>query len=120
MRPRFNEAGFTLVEMILVISITAIVGSMVATFLAVPMQALGPLLDQSPQIGNGQPLVACCKGVDLETLRGPVALILLRRPGAEAAILTGPSFAADIAKADKSDFHNSTPFNFGPFISGGH
>lgn len=38
MRPRFNEAGFTMVEMILVISITAIVGSMVATFLAVPMQ----------------------------------------------------------------------------------
>ena len=38
MRPRFNQIGFTLVEMILVISITAIVGSMVATFLAVPMQ----------------------------------------------------------------------------------
>ena len=38
MRPRFNQIGFTLVEMILVISITAIVGSMVATFLAVPIQ----------------------------------------------------------------------------------
>ena len=55
-------------------------------------------LDQWPQIGSGQPLVACCKGVDLETLRGPVALILSRRPGAVAAILTGPSFAADIAQ----------------------
>lgn len=38
MPPRFNQTGFTLVEMILVISITAIIGSMVATFLAVPMQ----------------------------------------------------------------------------------
>ncbi len=37
MRPHFNQAGFTLVEMILVISITAIIGSMVATFLSVPI-----------------------------------------------------------------------------------
>jgi glycerol-3-phosphate dehydrogenase (NAD(P)+) len=68
-----------------------------ALLLAVPMQALGGLLDHWPAIGTGQPLIACCKGVDLATLRGPVALILSRRPGAEAAILTGPSFAADIA-----------------------
>lgn len=39
MRPRSDQVGFTLVEMILVISITAIVGSMVATFLKVPMDA---------------------------------------------------------------------------------
>jgi glycerol-3-phosphate dehydrogenase (NAD(P)+) len=43
-------------------------------------------------------LVACCKGVDLTSLRGPVAVIEGRRPGAQAAILTGPSFAADIAR----------------------
>lgn len=69
-----------------------------ALLLAVPMQALGGLLDQWPQIGGAQPLVACCKGVDLATLRGPVGLIEARRPGATAAILTGPSFAADIAR----------------------
>ena len=69
-----------------------------ALLLAVPMQALGALLDRWPVIGTGQPLVACCKGVDLETLQGPVALIRSRRPGAEAAILTGPSFATDIAR----------------------
>lgn len=68
-----------------------------ALLLAVPMQALGALLDRWPAIGTGQPLVACCKGVDLQTLQGPVALILSRRTGAEVAILTGPSFAADIA-----------------------
>jgi glycerol-3-phosphate dehydrogenase (NAD(P)+) len=62
------------------------------------MQSLGALLDRWPGIDARQPLVACCKGVDLATLRGPVALILSRRPGASAAILTGPSFAADIAK----------------------
>lgn len=69
-----------------------------ALLLAMPMQALGGALDTWPQIDARQPLVACCKGVDLTTLRGPVAVIEARRPGAQAAILTGPSFAADIAK----------------------
>ncbi|MBL9051839.1 MAG: NAD(P)-dependent glycerol-3-phosphate dehydrogenase [Tabrizicola sp.] len=69
-----------------------------ALLLATPMQTLGALLDRWPVIGVQQPLVACCKGVDLETLRGPVALIEARRPGCRAAILTGPSFAADIAR----------------------
>ncbi len=66
--------------------------------LAAPMQALGALLDAWPLIGARQPLVACCKGVDLATLRGPVALIEARRPGATVALLTGPGFAADIAR----------------------
>lgn len=69
-----------------------------ALLLAVPMQALGGLLNRHPKIAAGQPLVACCKGVDLSTLRGPVALIQDQRPGAVAAILTGPSFAVDIAR----------------------
>lgn len=69
-----------------------------ALLLAMPMQALGAALDAWPEIGTRQPFVACCKGVDLTTLRGPVAVIEARRPGAQAAILTGPSFAADIAK----------------------
>lgn len=62
------------------------------------MQALGAALDAWPQIDDRQPVVACCKGVDLTTLRGPVAVIEARRPGVQAAILTGPSFAADIAR----------------------
>ena len=69
-----------------------------ALLLAMPMQALGGALDAWPQIDGRQPLVACSKGVDLTTLRGPVAVIEARRPGAQAAILTGPSFAADIAR----------------------
>lgn len=69
-----------------------------ALLLATPMQSLGALLDAWPRIDTSQPLVACCKGLDLATLSGPVALIEARRPGANAAILTGPSFAADIAR----------------------
>lgn len=68
-----------------------------ALLLAMPMQALGGALDAWQQIDGRQPLVACSKGVDLTTLRGPVSVIEGRRPGAQAAILTGPSFAADIA-----------------------
>lgn len=39
MRPIFNHAGFTLIEMIVVIAITAIVGSMVAVFLRAPLDS---------------------------------------------------------------------------------
>jgi glycerol-3-phosphate dehydrogenase (NAD(P)+) len=98
---RRNEAALPGVELPENVSVQAEIGDICggeALLLAVPMQALGGLLDQWPQIGSGQPLVACCKGVDLQTLQGPVALILSRRPGVEAAILTGPSFAADIAQ----------------------
>jgi glycerol-3-phosphate dehydrogenase (NAD(P)+) len=97
---RRNEGALTGVELPENVSIHAEIRDICggqALLLAVPMQALGGLLDRWPAIGTGQPLVACCKGVDLETLRGPVALILSRRLGARAAILTGPSFAADIA-----------------------
>jgi len=69
-----------------------------ALLLATPMQSLGGLLDAWPEVDARQTLVACCKGIDLATLLGPVALIEGRRPGANAAILTGPSFAADIAR----------------------
>jgi MSHA biogenesis protein MshO len=39
MRPISNNAGFTLIEMIIVIAITAIIGSMVALFLRVPLES---------------------------------------------------------------------------------
>ncbi len=67
-----------------------------AVLVAVPMQALGGFLQT--HVLPDCALVACCKGVDVATLRGPTALLLAARPGATVAILTGPSFAADIAK----------------------
>jgi glycerol-3-phosphate dehydrogenase (NAD(P)+) len=98
---RRNEAalpGIALPENLSVHADIADVCGGQAVLLAAPMQALGAVLDTWPQIGVGQPLVACCKGVDLATLQGPVALIEAHRPGAQAAMLTGPSFAADIAR----------------------
>ena len=65
--------------------------------LAVPMQALAGVLHQIDGPLKGQRLVACCKGIDLETLHGATATIASAKPAAVPAILSGPSFAVDIA-----------------------
>jgi glycerol-3-phosphate dehydrogenase (NAD(P)+) len=69
-----------------------------AVLLALPTQALGAFLTLHGGELNTTALVACCKGVDLTSLRGPTALIAEACPDSAAAILTGPSFAADIAR----------------------
>lgn len=67
-----------------------------AILLALPMQALGGFLQENRL--SAPDLVACCKGIDLTTLTGPAALIRRLVPGARVSILTGPSFAADLAR----------------------
>jgi glycerol-3-phosphate dehydrogenase (NAD(P)+) len=66
--------------------------------LSTPMQALRGFLAGSGAMLDGKPLVACCKGVDLSTLTGPLAVIRATCPNSTPALLTGPSFAADIAR----------------------
>lgn len=64
--------------------------------LAVPMQSLCDLLEPvEPR--EGAALVACCKGIDLRRGLGPTAMIAALCPAAVPAVLTGPSFAQDIA-----------------------
>lgn len=66
--------------------------------LALPAQALGAFLDeQGPRLA-GKALVSTAKGIDLQHLTGPSALIAQAAPDAVVAVLTGPSFAADIAR----------------------
>ena len=67
-------------------------------FLAVPMQQLGALLSNIEIELEDRALVACCKGIDLNTAQGPSGIIHHRAPRSTAAMLTGPSFASDIAK----------------------
>lgn len=69
-----------------------------AVLLAVPMQKLRQVLETHGAALAGHPLVACCKGIDLETGLGPVRTIARTVPDSIPAILTGPSFAADIAR----------------------
>lgn len=65
--------------------------------LAVPMQKLRAALTALPDFGP-RPLVACCKGIELSTGLSPTHVIADLRPDAPVAILTGPSFAQDIAQ----------------------
>ncbi|RXV70150.1 glycerol-3-phosphate dehydrogenase [Roseovarius sp. A46] len=65
--------------------------------LAMPMQTLGGFLRDHQDALGSRPLVACCKGMDLATGLGPTGLIAQTCAQATPAILTGPSFARDIA-----------------------
>ncbi len=83
------------------VSVTAEIGDLAgaeAVLLAVPMQALGGFLAEHGAALAGSALVACCKGVDLHSLQGASALVAAVCPGTVVAVLTGPSFAADIAR----------------------
>ena len=66
--------------------------------LAVPMQKLRSALNLLAARLSGKVLVACCKGIELSTGLGPVAVIRQTVPDAQPALLTGPSFADDIAR----------------------
>lgn len=61
--------------------------------LALPMQALGAFA-AAHDLG-GKTVVACCKGIDLNTGSGPSHSL---RAARHVAVLTGPSFATDIAR----------------------
>lgn len=66
--------------------------------LALPMQKLRLFLNDHAGALAQKSLIACCKGIELSTGKGPVQIITEEVPSAQAAILTGPSFAADIAR----------------------
>ncbi|WP_333713791.1 NAD(P)H-dependent glycerol-3-phosphate dehydrogenase [Yoonia sp.] len=66
--------------------------------LSIPAQTLPDFLTANAQHLGGKSLVACCKGIDLTRMTGPARTIRDLVPSAIAAILTGPSFAADIAR----------------------
>ena len=65
--------------------------------LSVPMQQLNGLATEHRELLNGKTLVACCKGIDLQQRKGPTAVLSAICPNSKLAVLTGPSFATDIA-----------------------
>lgn len=66
--------------------------------LAVPMQQLRGVLSEHAQYLAARTLVACCKGVELKSGFGPAEVITQVLPRSRVALLTGPSFAHDIAR----------------------
>lgn len=90
--------GAKLPETVTVTGVFDLITGCDTLLLAVPMQRLAGLLAQIEAPLEGKALVACCKGIDLETGLGPAHIVALAKPLAVPAILTGPSFAADIAR----------------------
>ena len=66
--------------------------------LALPAQATRVFVTDHAGALSGKVLVACAKGIDLTSLTGQTAIIAEAVPDATPALLTGPSFAADIAR----------------------
>lgn len=66
--------------------------------LATPMQSMASVLAHWGKRLDGRVLVSCSKGIDLSTGLGGAGIIRRGCPGAHPALLTGPSFAADIAR----------------------
>jgi glycerol-3-phosphate dehydrogenase (NAD(P)+) len=76
---------------------TAVPRDSAIILLAAPMQQLRIVLTEHGDTLTGRDLVACCKGMELTTGQGPMAILAELMPDSSAAILTGPSFAQDIA-----------------------
>ncbi len=66
--------------------------------LALPTQTLGRFLEEHGRVLDNRTIVLCCKGVDRATGLRPSELAQKSIPGGRVAILTGPSFAVDIAR----------------------
>ncbi len=66
--------------------------------LSVPTQKLRAFLETHGRSLEGKPLVACCKGMERGTGLRPTQIIAEHVPDAVPAMLTGPSFAHDIAR----------------------
>lgn len=90
--------GVTLPDHVQVVADLDALAAAKTCLLAVPMQSLAGFTRTHADRLHGKSLVACCKGVDLNTGRGPSAVITDALSGSGPAVLTGPSFAADIAR----------------------
>jgi glycerol-3-phosphate dehydrogenase (NAD(P)+) len=70
-----------------------------AILLVVPAQALRSVVTAlAPSLRAGTPLIACAKGIENGTRKFMSQIIAECAPDAVPAILSGPSFAADVAR----------------------
>ena len=90
--------GAVLPEALRVVTEFDPVSAQSVVLLAVPMQQLRGALAAHLDALAGATLVACCKGIELGSGAGPLAILRETVPDSPAALLTGPSFAADIAR----------------------
>ena len=65
---------------------------------AIPLQSTHTALADLVGYFEGQPLIGCSKGVDLTTGMGGYSILRASYPDGPVGLLTGPSFAADVAQ----------------------
>ncbi|NOX39526.1 MAG: NAD(P)-dependent glycerol-3-phosphate dehydrogenase [Alphaproteobacteria bacterium] len=66
--------------------------------LAVPTQYLRDFITSYAELLNGKTCVVCCKGIEKTTSMLPSEIVKDLLPNAKVAVLTGPGFAAEIAR----------------------
>jgi glycerol-3-phosphate dehydrogenase (NAD(P)+) len=66
-----------------------------AILLVPPLQHLRAVAAKLPE--GTAPLIVCAKGIETQSLRLPVEILAETQPGRQAAVLTGPNFAHEIA-----------------------
>ncbi len=99
-RTRMNKARLDGVSFPKSLSVThnlGDIGNFEIILLALPAQKIAQFLEPNKALFAHKSIVACCKGIDLKTQLGPTATISNICPTSQPAILTGPSFAIDIA-----------------------
>jgi glycerol-3-phosphate dehydrogenase (NAD(P)+) len=70
-----------------------------AILLVVPAQAVRAMTKAlSPMLAPGTPLIVCAKGIERGTQKFMTEVVGECAPGATPAVLSGPSFAADVAR----------------------
>jgi glycerol-3-phosphate dehydrogenase (NAD(P)+) len=70
-----------------------------AVLLVVPAQAMRSVVKSLAQtVAHGTPLIACAKGIEHGTHKFMTEIVAECAPNALPAILSGPSFAADVAR----------------------
>jgi glycerol-3-phosphate dehydrogenase (NAD(P)+) len=70
-----------------------------AVLLVVPAQVLRHVaVAAAPLLRQGTPVIACAKGIERGTAKFMTEVLAESAPGAVPAILSGPSFAADVAR----------------------
>jgi glycerol-3-phosphate dehydrogenase (NAD(P)+) len=91
--------GVRLDERIGVAPLAAEVGAYDAILVAVPAQQLRAAVQVlGPGLRGGTPVIACAKGIEHGTRKFMTEVIAEEVPAALPAILSGPSFAADVAR----------------------
>lgn len=91
-------AGVTLHDAVAVTADAGRLAGSDAVLAVVPAQALRAALETLDAVPVGCPLVICAKGIERTTGLFLSDVAASVRPGAPVAILSGPSFAADVAR----------------------